>query len=86
MSELNDIKVQVSQISSDATDAANDIARFRQSLSDAMSQVQGVIGGTADGTDTKLTATLSETLDKLDTATQALHQVARDADDWIART
>lgn len=85
MSQLGQVKSQVMQIAGDAKSTAGGLSAFKSKFSQAVSQVQATIGGTATGVDKQMIATLQAAERQLEAAVAALQQAAQSAGDWAAR-
>ena len=85
MSQLGQVKSQVMQIAGDAKSTAGWLSAFKSKFSQAVSQVQATIGGTATGVDKQMIATLQAAERQLEAAVAALQQAAQSAGDWAAR-
>ncbi|WP_130013917.1 hypothetical protein [Serinicoccus sediminis] len=84
MSQLTQVKQQLSSISNDAKTTAAGLQGFRGKFSQAISQVQATIGGTAQGVDRDMIQTLQAAEKQVESAIVALQQASKSANDFAA--
>ena len=84
MSQLNQVKRQLGAISSDAKTMAAGPQGFKTKFSNASSQVQAAVGGSAQNVDKNLIATLQEAEKEVDQAIQALQRASQAASKYGA--
>ena len=84
MSQLSAVKQQLTTISSDAKTTAAGLAGFKSKFSQAVSQVQSTIGGTAQGVDKDMIQTLQAAEKQVDAAIAALQQASESASRFAA--
>lgn len=84
MSQLGSVKQQLTSISADAKSTASGLAGFKSKFSQAISQVQATIGGTATGADKEMIQTLQAAEKELDAAITALQQASQSAGKFSA--
>lgn len=84
MSQLGNVKQQLTTIGSDASTTANGLAGFKSKFSQAVGQVNATIGGTAQGVDKDLINTLQAAEKQVDAAIAALQQASKSARDFAA--
>lgn len=82
MSQLQQLKGQLSSLASDAKSTAGGLTSFKSKFSTAVSQVNASIGGSAQRTDQQIIATLQAAEKQLDAAVQALQQAAATASSY----
>ena len=85
MSQLSNLKQQINQVAEDARNTAQGLAAFSSKFSQAIAQIQALIGGTAKGTDKHLISTLQTADKEVKTAVQALQSASKSAKDWAAQ-
>lgn len=76
MSEIQQLKVQLHQVSSDARQAAGGLAGFKTKFSQSSAHVQALIAGTATGADRDISELLNAATKALDHAVQSLEIAA----------
>lgn len=84
MSQLSSVKQQLTSISADARSTASGLAGFKSKFSQAISQVQATIGGTASGADKEMIQALQAAEKQLDAAIAALQQASQAASKFAA--
>lgn len=84
MSQIGQIKQQMASIASDAKSTAAGLQGFKGKFSQAVSQVQATIGGTATGADKDMIMTLQAAEKQVDAAIAALQQAAQAASKFAA--
>ncbi len=82
MSQISQLKQQVNQVASDAQNTAAGLSAFSNKFTSAIAQIEGLIGGTAKGTDKQLIATLQSADKEVKAAVQALQSASKSAKDW----
>ena len=84
MSELQQLKGQIGQLSSDAKKTANSLIGFKDNFSQAVSQVSATVGGSATNVDQEMIATLQQAEKAVDAAVAALQQAAQAANKFAS--
>jgi hypothetical protein len=84
MSQLGSVKQQLTSISTDAKSTATGLTGFKSKFSQAVTQVQSTIGGTAQGVDREMIQTLQAAEKQLDAAIAALQQASQSASRFAA--
>ena len=84
MSQLTGLKQQINQIGQDAKSQAQGLATFKPKFSQAVGQVSAVVGGSAQGVDQNMIATLQQAEKEVDRAIQALLAAATAASRFAA--
>lgn len=84
MSQLMQLKQQLNQISGDAKSTGGNLAGFKSKFSQSVSQVQSLIGGSAQQADRQIIQTLQAAERQVDEAIAALQQAARTAEQYGA--
>ena len=84
MSDLQKLKGQLNGIASDAKSTAGGLSSFKSKFSQATSQVQQAIGGSAQRTDKEIIQTLQAAEKQVEAAAQALQQAANTASRYAA--
>ncbi len=84
MSQLMQLKQQLNQISSDAKSTGGSLAGFKSKFSQSVSQVQSLIGGSAQQADRQIISTLQSAEKQVDEAISALQAAARTAQQYGA--
>lgn len=79
MSQLEQLKQQLNQISNDAKQTASGLAAFKSKFSQAVGQVQATVGGSAQQVDKQIIETLKNAEKQVDTAIAALQAAADEA-------
>jgi hypothetical protein len=79
MSQLGQLKQQLGQIASDARSTGAGLAGFKSKFSASVSQVSGLIGGSAQQADQQIIATLQAAERQVDSAIAALQQASQTA-------
>lgn len=82
MSQLTQLKQQLGQISSDARSTGASLAGFKSKFSTSVSQVSGLIGGSAQQADKQIIATLQSAERQVDAAIAALQEASRTAQSY----
>ncbi len=84
MSQLQQLKFQLSGIASDAKSTAGGLSSFKSKFSTAVSQVNAAIGGSAQRTDQEIISTLNAAEKQVEAAVHALQQAASTATSYAA--
>ncbi|MGW4461370.1 hypothetical protein [Micromonospora sp. NPDC004704] len=84
MSELSQLKQQINQLGQQARTQAQGLASFKPKFSQAVSQVGGLIGGSAQRVDQDMIATLQAAEKQVDEAVRALQAAAAAAGRFAA--
>jgi hypothetical protein len=79
MSQLSTVKQQLTSVGNDAKTTASGLAGFKSKFSQAVSQVEATIGGTAQGVDKEMIQTLQAAEKQVDAAIAALQQASQAA-------
>jgi len=79
MSQLSQVKQQLSAIGSDAKTTAAGLQGFKSKFSQAINQIQATIGGSAQGVDKDMIQTLQAAEKQVDAAVAALQQASQAA-------
>ncbi|GAA3338675.1 hypothetical protein GCM10017714_10990 [Curtobacterium pusillum] len=79
MSQLSNVKQQLTSIGNDAKTTAAGLAGFKSKFSKAVGQVEATIGGTAQGVDKEMVQTLQAAAQQVDAAIAALQQASQAA-------
>lgn len=79
MSQLSQVKQQLTSIGSDAKTTAAGLQGFKSTFSQAVNQVQATIGGSAQGVDKDMIQTLQAAEKQVDAAIAALQQASQAA-------
>ncbi len=79
MSQLQQLKQQISALSSDAKSTAQGLAGFKSKFSQAVAQVSATVGGSSQKVDQHLISTLQAAEKEVDQAIQALQAAATEA-------
>lgn len=79
MSDLQQLKQKLEQISSDAKRTGDNLAGFKSKFSQSVGDVTRTIGGSAQRTDKQIIETLQAAQKQVESATQALHAAAQSA-------
>lgn len=77
MSQLAQLKGQIDSIAQQAKSTSGQLAAFKARFSQAASQVQGTIGGSAQSKDKEVVQAIQDAQAKVDAAVEALSQAAR---------
>lgn len=80
MSQLQQLKQQVTSIGQSANRTAQGLAQFDRSFSQQAAQVEAVIGGSAQNKDREMVASIEDARRKVHAATISLERVTRVAD------
>ena len=84
MSQLQVLKGQITQVGSSAKTTASSLAGFKSKFSQAVSQVQATVGGSATNVDRDMIATLQAAEKQVDAAIAALESAAQSASKYAA--
>ena len=84
MSQLSQLKQQIASIGNDAKTTAQGLQGFKGKFSQAVSQVQATIGGSAQSVDQQMVTTLQAAERQVDAAIAALQQAAQAANKYAA--
>ncbi|MFC4245349.1 hypothetical protein ACFOYW_18425 [Gryllotalpicola reticulitermitis] len=84
MSQLSTVKQQLTSIGNDAKTTSSGLAGFKSKFSQAVSQVEATIGGTAQGVDKEMIQTLQAAEKQVDAAIAALQQASQAATRFAA--
>lgn len=84
MSQLTQVKQQLSSIGSDAKTTAAGLSGFKGKFSQAIGQVQATIGGSAQGVDRDMIQTLQAAEKQVEAAITALQQASQAATKFAA--
>lgn len=82
MSQLSQLKQQISSIGNDAKTTSQGLQGFKGKFSQAVSQVQATIGGSAQSVDQQMITTLQAAEKQVDQAIAALQQAAQAANKY----
>jgi hypothetical protein len=82
MSQLSVLKQQIASIGNDAKTTAQGLQGFKGKFSQAVSQVQATIGGSAQQVDQQMISTLQAAEKQVDAAIGALQQAAQAANKY----
>ena len=82
MSQLSQLKQQISSIGNDAKSTSQGLQGFKGKFSTAVSQVQATIGGSAQQVDQQMISTLQAAEKQVDAAIAALQQAAQAANKY----
>jgi phosphotransferase system IIB component len=82
MSQLSVLKQQIASIGNDAKTTAQGLQGFKGKFSQAVSQVQATIGGSAQQVDQQMISTLQAAEKQVDAAIAALQQAAQAANKY----
>lgn len=85
MSQLQQLKGQLNSLASDAKTTAGGLSSFKSKFSQAVGQVQNLIGGSANRTDQEIIATLQAAEKQVEAAVAALNSAAQTANGYAAR-
>ena len=84
MSQLQQLKQQVTSIGQSANRTAQGLAQFDRSFSQQAAQVEAVIGGSAQNKDREMVAAIEDAKRKVHAAAASLARVTRTADQYSA--
>ncbi|EXJ50783.1 hypothetical protein AS96_12810 [Microbacterium sp. MRS-1] len=84
MSQLTTLKQQIASIGNDAKTTAQGLQGFKGKFSQAVSQVQATIGGSAQQVDQQMISTLQAAEKQVDAAIAALQQAAQAANKYAS--
>ena len=79
MSQLTQLKQQISALANDAKNTANGLAGFKSKFSQAVNQVSATVGGSAQKVDQELIQALQMAEREVDQAIQALQAASQKA-------
>lgn len=82
MSQLQQLRQQVSSIGQDAKSTAQGLSSFKSKFSQAVGQVSATVGGSSQQVDQKLIASLQAAEKQVDQAVAALQQAASAAQQY----
>jgi len=84
MSQLDQLRQQIAQLGQDARTQAQGLSSFKPKFSQAIGQVNGIIGGSAQQVDKNMVATLQTAERQVDQAIAALQTAAAAASRYAA--
>ena len=84
MSQLQQLKQQITDIGRSASRTSQGLAQFDRSFSQQAAQVEAVIGGSAQSKDREMVASIEDARRKVHAAAASLARVTRGADQYSA--
>lgn len=85
MSQLSQIKGQISQVATNVEQTAGALNSFAQNLQTHISVISSAIGGTSSNEDKEMVAALQEGQRAVREAAVQLFQAAQKAKDWVSK-